>query len=69
MSTKAEDSQSQALVHLLRSGKTPAEAAKELGRSRSWCYKWQEQYRQESWSGLKERSRAPHHIARFSTVH
>jgi predicted NAD-dependent protein-ADP-ribosyltransferase YbiA (DUF1768 family) len=64
MGTKAEDSQRQALVHLLRSGKTPAEAAKELGRSRSWCYKWQERFRQASWAGLKERSRAPHYISR-----
>jgi hypothetical protein len=64
MGTKAEDSERQALVHLLRSGKTPAEAAKELGHSRSWCYKWQERFRQASWAGLKERSRAPHHISR-----
>src|SRR3972149_2208359 len=64
MSTKIENSQRQALVHLLRSGKTPTEAAKELERSRSWCYKWQERYQQQSWAGLKERSRAPHRIAR-----
>jgi putative transposase len=64
MSTKTTDSERQALVHLLRSGKTPAEAAKELGRARSWCYKWQDRFRQEGWAGLKERSRAPQRIAR-----
>ncbi|MCA1806709.1 MAG: helix-turn-helix domain-containing protein [Actinobacteria bacterium] len=64
MSTEVENSHRQTLVHLLRSGKTPTEAAKELGRSRSWCYKWKERFRQASWAGLKERSRAPHHIAR-----
>ena len=60
----SKDSQRQTVIHLLRSGKTPAEAAKELGRSRSWSYKWRERYRQAGWDGLKERSRAPDHIAR-----
>jgi len=64
MSAKVEESQRQALVHLLRSGKTPAEAAKELGHPRSWCYKWRERYEAEGWDGLKARSRAPDHIAR-----
>jgi len=64
MSTKTTDSERQALVHLLRSGKTPAEAAKELGRARSWCYKWQGRFRQAGWAGLKERSRAPQRVAR-----
>jgi hypothetical protein len=61
---KADDSQRQTLIHLLRSEKTPAEAAKELGRSVSWGYKWQERYRQAGWEGLKEQSRTPHRIVR-----
>src|SRR6266481_937355 len=64
MDTNADSSQRQALVHLLRSGKTPAEAAKELGRSSSWVYKWRDRYRRAGWDGLKDQSRAPHRIAR-----
>jgi transposase InsO family protein len=64
MSTKVSDAERQALIHLLRSEKTPAQAAQELGRSRAWSYKWQERYRCEGWEGLKERSRRPHHIVR-----
>ena len=60
---KIDDSQRQTLIHLLRSEKTPIEAAKELGRSVSWGYKWQGRYRHAGWDGLKEQSRAPHHIA------
>jgi hypothetical protein len=60
---KVDGSQRQTLIHLLRSEKTPAEAAEELGRSVSWSYKWQERYRQAGWDGLNERSRIPHHIA------
>jgi hypothetical protein len=36
---KTDEMQRQTLIHLLRSEKTPAEAAKELGRSVSWSYK------------------------------
>jgi hypothetical protein len=64
MGTKKDETNRIALVHLLRSGKTPAEAALELSRARSWCYKWQDRFRREGWEGLKERSRAPHRIAR-----
>ena len=63
MDTQTEDTQRQALIHLVRSGKTPTEAVQELGRSRSWGYKWQERYRREGWAGLDEQSRAPHHVA------
>jgi len=56
--------QRQALVHLLRSGKTAQEAARELGRAVSWCYKWKGRYEQEGWAGLEEQSRAPRHIAK-----
>lgn len=67
MGTKVDDAQRQALVHLLRSGKTPAEAAKELGRSSSWVYKWRERYQRTGWDGLKEQSRAPRRIARITS--
>jgi len=64
MGTKVDNSERQALVHLLRSGKTPAEAAKELEHSISWVYKWRERYQCSGWDGLKEQSRVPHHVAR-----
>jgi len=64
MGMKVSEADRQALIHLLRSEQTPAQAAQELGRSRSWSYKWQERYEREGWAGLKERSRAPHHIER-----
>lgn len=64
MSTKVGDDQRRALIHLLRSEKTPREAAQELGRSVPWCYKWKTRYEQAGWEGLKERSRAPRHVAR-----
>jgi len=66
---KIDDLQRQTLIHLLRSEKTPAEAAEELGRSVSWSYKWQERYRHAGWEGLKERSRTPHHIANKTSEH
>lgn len=64
MSAKVGDEERRALIHLLRSGKTPREAAQELGRSVPWCYKWKARYEQEGWEGMRERSRAPQHIAR-----
>jgi putative transposase len=63
MDTIELDGQRQALIHLLRSEKTPREAAQELGRSVPWCYKWKKRYEQEGWAGMKERTRAPHHVA------
>ncbi|MFN8456599.1 MAG: helix-turn-helix domain-containing protein [Anaerolineae bacterium] len=63
MGTK-DDSQRQAFIHLVRSGRTVSQAAREVGRARSWGYKWQARYNQEGWAGLKERSRVPHHVAR-----
>jgi hypothetical protein len=63
MSTKVNDEERKTLVHLLRSGKTPSQAAQELGRTVSWCCKWKARYEQEGWEGLKERSRAPCHVA------
>ena len=64
MGTKAGNADREALIHLLRSEKTPAEAAQELGRSRSWSYKWRNRYEREGWAGLKELSRTPHHVTR-----
>jgi putative transposase len=63
MDTIELDGQRQALIHLLRSEKTPREAAQELGRSVPWCYKWKKRYEQEGWAGMKERTRALHHVA------
>jgi len=51
------------LIHLLRSGHTPEEAALELGYCRSWAYKWWERFNEAGWDGLKSQSRAPHRHA------
>jgi len=64
MSTTADQSQREALIHLLRSSKTPREAAAELRKSIPWSYKWQARYQREGWAGLQGRSRAPHRVAR-----
>jgi len=48
-------------IHLLRSGKTMTEVAQELGRSICWVCKWQARYKQDGWTGLHERTRAPKH--------
>jgi hypothetical protein len=64
MGTKVDDNQRQAFIHLIRSGRSVAQAAQELGRARSWGYKWKVRYEQEGWAGLKEKSRAPHYVAR-----
>jgi transposase InsO family protein len=64
MGTKVADSQRQAFIHLVRSGRSVAQAAQEVGRARSWGYKWKARYDQEGWAGLKEKSRAPHYVAR-----
>jgi transposase len=55
------ESERESLIHMIRSGQTPAEAAQEVGRCRSWGYKWWGRYRKDSWAGLQERSRAPKH--------
>ena len=64
MGTKVNDSQRQAFLHLVRSGRTVSQASQEVGRARSWGYKWKARYEQEGWAGVKERSRAPHHVSR-----
>jgi len=55
------ESERKSLIHMIRSGKTPDEAAQEVGRSRSWGYKWWLRYCQYGWAGLQEQSRAPKH--------
>ena len=64
MGTTVDDNQRQTFIHLIHSGKTVSQATQEVGRARSWGYKWKVGYEQEGWAGLKERSRAPHHVAR-----
>lgn len=49
------------LIHLLRSGRTPEEAAAELGYCLSWAYKWRGRFDEAGWDGLKSQSRAPRH--------
>jgi len=49
------------LIHLLRSGHTPEEAAAELDYCLSWAYKWQGRFEEAGWDGLKNRSRTPRH--------
>ena len=62
MSDQANQEDRKALMHLLNSGKTPREAAQELGRSRGWAYKWKDRFEQNGWAGLQARSRAPQHV-------
>lgn len=47
------------LVHKVRSGQSVAQAARELGFSRSWGSKWWRRYCEEGWEGLLDRSRRP----------
>ncbi len=49
-----------AAIHLIRSGRSVQEVAEELNRHPNWVYKWRKRYREESWAGLVDRSRAPH---------
>lgn len=49
------------LIHLLRSGRTPEEAASELGYCLSWAYKWRGRFNEAGWDRLQSQSRAPHH--------
>ena len=49
MGTKVDDSQRQAFIHLVRSGRTVSQATRAVGRARSWGYKWQARYNQEGW--------------------
>lgn len=48
-------------IHLLRSGKSPAEVAQELSRSVVWVYKWRKRFFAEhDCQALQDRSRIPH---------
>jgi len=68
MGNSADQSQREALIHLLRSGKTPRAAAQALGKSIPWSYKWRARYQREGWAGLQERSRAPHRRVRYTST-
>jgi len=48
------------LVHLIRSGRSVAQAAKEVGRNRSWGNKWWRRFRDsQDWEALRDRPRTP----------
>ncbi|MCZ7574517.1 MAG: integrase core domain-containing protein [Ardenticatenaceae bacterium] len=48
------------LVHLIRSGQSVEQAAKEVGRSRSWGNKWWGRFRvNQEWEDLRDRPRIP----------
>ena len=68
MSEKTDFEDRKSLVHLLNSGKKPCEAARELGRSRAWAYKWRNRYERDGWMGLQSHSRAPKHVPRRTSV-
>jgi len=53
------ESERKSLIHMIRSGKTPDEAVQEVGRCRSWGYKWWGRYCKYGWAGLQEQSRTP----------
>jgi transposase InsO family protein len=46
-------------VMQLRQGKTMTETANNLDRSLGWVSKWNQRYQAGSWTGLKDKSRAP----------
>ena len=50
-------------MHLLRSGSTVAETARELGYSEAWVYKWKKRFEQSffEFNALHAQSRAPKH--------
>ena len=52
------------LVHLVRAGQSPAAAARQLGRSRAWGYKWWARFQvRQCWEDLKDHSRAPRRVS------
>ncbi len=63
MEKTAWRSQRETAIHLLRSGGKVPEVAQQLERSVSWVYKWKKRLGEESWAGLADHSRAPHHVA------
>lgn len=57
-SAKANDRRT--MIHLLRSGQSPAEVAQTLNRSLPWVYKWRQRFfEREQWADLEDRSRTP----------
>src|SRR5262245_53360037 len=60
MSTTFWADERRTAVHLLRSGRPPDQVATQLGRSRAWVYRWRQRFDQAGWTGLTDRSRAPH---------
>ena len=65
MINKSCVSERETMVHLLRSGHSPAEVAATLQRSLAWVYKWRKRYFEcQAWEALQERSRAPWHRPR-----
>lgn len=49
-------------IHLLRSGTPVEQVAEELGKSRSWVYKWRARFQAANdWLDLQDHSRAPQH--------
>jgi transposase len=56
------------MIHLLRSGHSPAEVAATLQRSIAWVYKWRKRFfERQSWEALQERSRGPQRRPRQTT--
>ena len=51
----------QTAIHLLRSGKSPAQVAHLLNRSLAWVYKWQRRFAAGQWAALQDQSHAPAH--------
>jgi len=51
-------------IHLLRAGLSVQEVAQQLGHSPQWVRKCRRQFAASGWSGLEERSRAPHRHGR-----
>jgi transposase len=60
MTTTTWSSERATAVHLLRSGRTPAQVAAHLGRSLAWVYRCRQRFAQAGWAGVQDRSRAPH---------
>jgi transposase InsO family protein len=56
-------------IHLLRLGYSSTKVAATLGRSPQWVRKCWRRYQASGWTGLADRSRAPHHHGgQFSTT-
>jgi putative transposase len=46
------------LIMLIKEGKMPAHAARELHRAKSWAYTWRDRYEAEGIEGLKDKPRS-----------